>query len=69
MERHPNFFEEAKRYEKKAIDQGSPFTWSQGESLDDLGRPERVAAIKKEHLRRLERMRGKRQINPLRPWR
>ena len=30
MERHPEFFEEAKRYEKTAIDHGSPFTWSQG---------------------------------------
>ena len=32
-----------------------------------MQRPERVAEIKKEHLRRLKRMRGKRQINPLRP--
>ena len=34
MERHPDYFEEAKRYEKTAIDYGSPFTWSQGESLE-----------------------------------
>ena len=67
MERHPKYFEEAKTYEKNAIDHGSPFTWSQGESLNEMQRPERVAEIKKEHLRRLQRMRGKRQINPLRP--
>lgn len=67
MERHPDYFEEAKRYEKNAIDHGSPFTWSQGESLDDLSKSDRVAQIKEDHLRRLERMRSKVQPNPLRP--
>ena len=67
MERHPGFFEEAKRYEKTAIDHGSPFTWSQGESLDDLAKPERVTQIKEDHQRRLERMCEIRQVNPLRP--
>ena len=67
LEKHPDYFEEAKAYEKNAIDHGSPFTWSQGESLTDLQRPERVAAIKKEHERRVKRLRGKRQVNPLRP--
>ena len=67
MDRHPEYFEEAKRYEKNAIDHGSPFTWSQGESLNDLAKPERVAQIEAEHTRRLERMRNKRQVNPLRP--
>ena len=43
MERHPNYFEEAKAYEKNAVDHGSPFTWSQGESLVELSRPERIA--------------------------
>ena len=66
-ERHPDFFEEAKSYEKNAIDHGSPFTWSEGESLDELERPERVAQIREEHQRRLERMRSKLQVNPLRP--
>ena len=67
MERHPDFFEEAKSYEKNAIDHGSPFTWSEGESLDELAEPERVAQIRGEHQRRLERMRVKLQVNPLRP--
>lgn len=67
MERHPKAFAEAKSYEKNAIDHGSPFTWCQGESLDELSRPERVAQIKKEHLERVERMRSKIQPNPLRP--
>ena len=67
MDRHPEYFEEAKRYEKNAIDHGSPFTWSQGESLNDLAKPERVAQIEADHARRLARLRNKRQINPLRP--
>ena len=67
MERHPEYFEEAKRYEKDAVDHGSPFTWSQGESLNDLAKPERVEQIKENHQRRLERAHGKHQVNPLRP--
>ena len=67
MERHPGFYEDAKRYEKTALKDGSPFTWSQGESLEDLARPKRIAEIKEEHQRRLERMRGKLHTNPLRP--
>ena len=66
MERHPDFFEEAKRYEKNAIDHGSPFTWSRGESLTELSKPDRISQIREEHQLRLERMRGKRQVNPLR---
>ena len=66
-ERHPDFFEEAKSYEKNAMDHGSPFTWSEGESLDELGQPGRIAQIREEHRRRLERMRVKLQTNPLRP--
>ena len=67
MERHPKYFEEAKSYEKDAVNHGSPFTWSQGESLSELSQPERVAQIKKDHQRRLCRMRAKYQSNPLRP--
>ncbi len=67
MERHPEYFEEAKGYEKTAIDHGSPFTWSRGESLEELAQPERVEQIKHDHRQRLERMRAKLQINPLRP--
>ncbi|MBP7703729.1 MAG: phosphoadenosine phosphosulfate reductase family protein [Caulobacter sp.] len=64
-EEHPEAFEEAKRYEKNALDHGSPFTWSQGESLEQLARPERVAQIRKDHEVRLERLRKKRPINAL----
>jgi len=67
MDRHPESFEEARSYEKNAIEHGSPFTWSQGESLDELSRPERVAQIRADHDRRLERMAARRVVNPLRP--
>ncbi len=66
MERHPDAFEEAKAYEKNAVDHGSPFTWSQGESLDELSRPERVQQIKNDHEERLARQKSKSQLNPLR---
>lgn len=35
-ERHPQLFEEAKKYEKFDPETGAKFTWSQGESLDEL---------------------------------
>jgi hypothetical protein len=65
-EQHPEAFEEAKAYEKNAIDHGSPFTWSQGESLDQLEKPQRINAIRVDHQKRLERNRAKLQSNPLR---
>lgn len=67
MERHPDSFEEARSYEKNALEHGSPFTWSAGESLDDLARPERVAQIKTDHQKRVERAASRRRVNPLRP--
>jgi hypothetical protein len=65
-EQHPEAFEEAKSYEKTAVENGSPFTWSQGESLEELEQPERTNEIRQEHERRLARNRSKVQINPLR---
>ena len=66
-EQHPDAFEEAKAYEKNSVDHGSPFTWSQGEALNDLEKPERIEQIQQEHEQRLLRMRSKVQPNPLRP--
>lgn len=67
MEHHPESFEEAKAYEKTAVESGSPFTWSQGESLEDLSQPERIAQIKANHEARVARQKAKAQSNPLRP--
>jgi len=66
-EEHPEAFEEAKAYEKNAVEHGSPFTWSQGESLDELERPDRVAQIKEDYEKRLARVRARQPANPLRP--
>ena len=66
-ERHPEAFDEAKRYEKTAVESGSPFTWSQGESLSELEKPERQMQIRKDYERRLLRSRRNRPNNPLRP--
>lgn len=63
---HPSAFEEAKAYEKTAVENGSPFTWSERESLEDLEKPERIDQIKKDYERRLARARQQRLTNPLR---
>ncbi len=63
---HPDAFEEAKRYEKTALESGSPFTWSDRESLAELERPERVAEIEADYEARLARKRLRRPKNPLR---
>jgi Phosphoadenosine phosphosulfate reductase family len=66
-EEHPEAFEEAKAYEKDAVEHGSPFTWSQGESLEELECADRIEQIKRGHAERIVRMRGKVLPNPLRP--
>jgi hypothetical protein len=64
-ERHPDSFQEAVNYEKIAIDGGSPFTWSDGESLGELLHPKRVAQIKVDYKKRRERLLRARLSNPL----
>lgn len=64
-EHHPERFEEAVAYEKTALNDGSPFTWTQGESLTELINPKRVEQIKLDYEQRRERLRRSRRINPL----
>ena len=66
-EQHPDAFEEAKSYEKDAVQHGSPFTWSQGESLEELEQPARVKQIRLDHAERLARAQSRIEPNPLRP--
>jgi hypothetical protein len=66
-DQHPESYEEAKRYEKNALDHGSPFTWTQGESLSDLEQPARRAQIVADFEIRKQRERARIPINPLRP--
>jgi hypothetical protein len=64
---HPQYFEEAKQYEKTALTHGSPFTWTQGESLSELEKPERIAQIETDYEKRQRAALAKRKKNPLRP--
>ena len=65
LEEHPDAFEEAKRYEKNALEHGSPFTWSQGESLDELAKPLRLHQIRADHEKRVARIKARRPLNIL----
>jgi hypothetical protein len=63
-ERHPELYEEAKKYEKVDEATGRKYTWAERESLTDLENPERIAQIKAQHEIYLEeekkRQKGKR---------
>lgn len=45
LERHPDLFEEAKKYERTDPETGERYTWSQRESLEELAQPERLVQI------------------------
>ena len=62
---HPEAFEEAKAYEKTALEHGSPFTWSDRESLTELEQPERIKQIEEDYEKRLARAKARRPKNPL----
>lgn len=47
LENHPDLFEEAKKYEKIDPATGERYTWQNGESLEELARPERLAQIRR----------------------
>lgn len=53
LENHPEKFEEAKKYEKVDPVTGEKYTWSQGETLDELSA--RAEEIKLNHKKALER--------------
>ena len=48
-EQHPELYKKAMEYEKDG------YTWGQHESLKELKQPERMAAIKEEYVKRMER--------------
>lgn len=54
LERHPDLFKRAMEYEKSDPATGERFTWVEGESLEELSKPERVAEIKAQNERRME---------------
>lgn len=65
LDEHPDAFEEAKGYEKNAIEHGSPFSWSDGETLQELAQPARLAQIRADHEKRVARLKARRPVNIL----
>jgi len=61
LEKHPELFKKAMSYEKP--EEG--FTWIQNESLAELAMPERVAQIKAEEEKRVERTNARRRPKTL----
>jgi hypothetical protein len=59
-ENHPDLFEQATKYEKLTADLANRYTWSAGESLEELALPERVARIRSETANRLKSQRQRR---------
>jgi 3'-phosphoadenosine 5'-phosphosulfate sulfotransferase (PAPS reductase)/FAD synthetase len=64
-ENHPELFEQAKNYEKVDIENGTSYTWSQGESLAELAEPERVAQIKAHQAAAITQKKKSRPNRPL----
>ncbi len=58
-ENHPDLFEKAAAYEKIGSSPRDTYTWNQGESLYDLIKPERIAQIKADYAKRVERNKNK----------
>jgi 3'-phosphoadenosine 5'-phosphosulfate sulfotransferase (PAPS reductase)/FAD synthetase len=56
-EQHPDLYEKAMVYEKDG------YTWNQDEALSDLIKPERIAKIKEEYIKRTERNNSKKLKN------
>lgn len=65
LREHPDAFQAAKKYEKTALEHGSPFSWSQGETLDELSRPERLKAIEEDYAQARQRAQRKQTPNAL----
>lgn len=64
-ETYPELYDKAKEYERPYEKTGNFFTWSNGESLAELERPERMEQIKREHIIRIERNLQRRENSTL----
>lgn len=58
-EQHPDLYKKAMEYEKDG------YTWAEGESLEDLIKPERIEQIKSEYIKRTQRNDAKKQSSLL----
>ena len=54
MEKHPELFEKAKKYETVKESEGIQYTWNERESLADLADPKRVEEIKRKHMAEMQ---------------
>ncbi|MBT5420478.1 MAG: phosphoadenosine phosphosulfate reductase, partial [Candidatus Cloacimonetes bacterium] len=55
----------AMQYEKFDPKTGKKFTWIEGESLEELSKPERVAGIKVWHIKQMEKEKTQKKDRPL----
>lgn len=58
LEKHPELYREAMKYERTDPKSGQMYTWVHGESLAELARPERVAQIKADYEKKLKQRPG-----------
>lgn len=65
LETHPELFQQAREYEEQSVRNGDEFYWAASESLAELSRPERVAAIKANWESAQARKRANRRNLPL----
>ena len=65
MERHPDLFDLAKRYEKIDEQSGNRYSWNQRESLAELSDPARVQEVKKRHQAAIDTKKKRRGNLPL----
>jgi 3'-phosphoadenosine 5'-phosphosulfate sulfotransferase (PAPS reductase)/FAD synthetase len=65
LENHPDLYEKAKSFEKLGELTGNRFTWSEGESLEELANPERIAEIKTNHEKAMKKEKKAKPNRPL----
>ena len=70
-ENHSRLYDEAKRYEKDSMNHSSSsyqFTWSEGETLDDLEQPDRVKQIKKDYAIKKKKWKDSKKLRDPLSW-
>jgi hypothetical protein len=65
LEKHPELYKEAMKYEKIDEKTGQRYTWTQRESLAELADPKRVEEIKQRHQQAMQTAKKRRVNAPL----
>jgi hypothetical protein len=63
LETYPDLYDQAAEYEKEYEPTGNLFTWSNGEKLADMRKPERIAQIKADAIQRASRLASKENLS------